>query len=521
MKYIKENIFLLATALVLIAGSAAIYVFGSSANEAADKGVADRQQLANKMGGLSAKPVNAKVVESAKAQIQSMQEAAKKVVDFCLERSSHNTVITLSPSENEKVPVFPMNEKRYRDESLGLLFPRQYIKDMQDLLAIVKAVAPPTAEDLRNEATRFGAKDAAASPGNPGVPAMPDAAPGPDTGGRMQLRQLRGMGERGGDTAVRPMTPVVQPTGGDANKPVEDTAETKAMRNLIWKYSREGWIYADRDSLFIPSVMTETGASKEYDESELWMAQVGMWVQKDVLQAIQKTNEAAQKANANEEVQGVAASAVKRLVNFSFHGYCMKGSAGGGKLAYLHNSMTRGADIPPGLTGRVTCPAYDVLHYDFTVVIPMGYLRELYKNLRLQNFHTVLDVQIEPVTDPTSSGSFGSSPMGSSGSALSPFYYGTEPVVQVTIVGELLVMADASRGRMDPNTKQWDPAYPPLMPKAILNLMKNLDASAIRPEDTARMSQSGNVAGGAPGGAARPLARPRATAGPAAAPGAE
>jgi hypothetical protein len=82
--------------------------------------------------------------------------------------------------------------------------------------------------------------------------------------------------------------------------------------------------------------------------------------------------------------------------------------------------------------------------------------------------------------------------------------------VQVTIVGELLVMSEASRGRMDSKTSKWDPNRPALMPKSILTVMKTMDSSALRPEDMARLGQS--AASGGPGGGSGGMPGPRPSA---------
>ena len=123
---------------------------------------------------------------------------------------------------------------------------------------------------------------------------------------------------------------------------------------------------------------------------------------------------------------------------------------------------------------------YDVVHYDFTVILPARYLRRLYENLRLQNFHTVLDVKIS-----MPGGDSGMSPAAQSRAGESYYYYGTDPVVQAKITGELLLLTDWTRGRWDAVKKEWDKDYPPLMPEQFLKWIAR-DASVLRQEDQTR-----------------------------------
>ena len=89
--------------------------------------------------------------------------------------------------------------------------------------------------------------------------------------------------------------------------------------------------------------------------------------------------------------------------------------------------------------------------------------------------------------------SFGDDPEGSwegtvPGAAL--YYYGTEPVMQVTIKGELLLLTGWERGTADPNTPgKFLDKYPPLVPTEMLQQQfpPGPGNPALRPEDAARL----------------------------------
>lgn len=282
--------------------------------------------------------------------------------------------------------------------------------------------------------------------------------------------------------------------------PTGPTSQEKAERNLIWAKSQKGWIYANELSLY--AQLVATGASGDYADDDLWMAQVGLWIQKDIAEAIHRTNEHAQQNTLVNNAKGVPSSAVKRLVGTRIRGYVLRSGTGsspgagpGGTALSARSAGTDGGIVylalpggsagPPTLTGRACNKLYDVIHYDFTVIIPAAYLRRLYENLRLQNFHTVIDVVIGAPGTETGRGAATARAQGDS-----YCYYGTGPVVEATIVGELLLLTEWTRGRWDAKKKIWDKDYPPLVPEQFLARISR-DPEALREEDKTRI-------GGAP-----------------------
>ena len=208
----------------------------------------------------------------------------------------------------------------------------------------------------------------------------------------------------------------------------------------------------------------------DYTDDSLWLAQVGLWVQRDIVDAIIKTNEQVQQTASGGQ-KGVAASAVKRLMSIDIRGYVLSatGSGEAAALQYLEIGGKKNSKPAPRLTGRSCNELYDVIHYDFTVVIPMQHLLRLQKNLMAQNYHTVLKIDV------------------AKSAQSSVHFYGTDSVMRVTIAGEMLMLTDWTRGRWDKNAKQWDKNFPPLMPERVLEQIRTIDAGAIRDEDSKRL----------------------------------
>ena len=126
-------------------------------------------------------------------------------------------------------------------------------------------------------------------------------------------------------------------------------------------------------------------------------------------------------------------------------------SGGGGGPA-----VPRGRGDSESFTRRTCDKRRDVVHYSFTVIMDPKYLPALQKNLMKQNYHTILDQPslVQEVPDDTSG-----------------YCYGYDPIMKVTIRGELLLLTDWER---------------PLMPKVVLARLRASDA--LRPEDQKRLT---------------------------------
>jgi len=291
------------------------------------------------------------------------------------------------------------------------------------------------------------------------------------------------------------------------------TKVTDQVRDdLVALAGARGQVYADQKSMHqaVPAEMN-------YPDDELYLAQVALWVQQDIIAAIVKTNQQFQRRGDTRKLEGVAASAIKRLVYLDVRGYVVmaKSEVVGspahgappdqypsmvpvqptraqqvGKAGYIGSAP--GAASVPQLTGRVTNPLYDVVHYELTVVMVDRQLMQLYRNLLASNFHTILDVEIGKVGRPVL-------PLGMPQPVVSGseglYDYGPDPVVQVRITGELQLLAEFTRGRWDAEANDWDKTCPPLMPKEFLRKLDAQDSSALREEDKRRLTAWPGAAG--------------------------
>ncbi len=473
MNFLKENAFLVSTAAVLVIASTGLLVWASREGGTGSDYAALRTKYSREIAALSRPPrVNKGVVDAAEQRVSVMRGHHLKVAEDFLERGSGYPVMRFAVEDvgaDRPRRAFPIVPKLYDQRGLRLVFPVRYRDEVKALLASLRPTEPPTKEEVDKERERAEAKSAAAGVAPAGS---------------------RSAGYSGG-----PATPA----GGPGKS--EPTPAEIALRKLVLAKAAEGWVYADESAMHValPAVMN-------YPNDELYLAQVTLWVQQDVIAAIRKTNDDAQRRFAVKKLRGVAGSAIKRLVGLNVRGYVMRQrpralpayGAGGpgprvgpmaarqaaGRVVYVGFATMKSVPVPM-LTERVCNKLYEVVHYDFTVVGSDQELLRLYTNLLARNYHTILDVRIdEPGQQPAQAGA----PMRALGAPAEDRYdYGPHPVVQARIVGELLLLADFTRGRWDEKAKEWHATHPPLMPAEFLRKMNEVDPGALREEDKERL----------------------------------
>jgi len=283
-------------------------------------------------------------------------------------------------------------------------------------------------------------------------------------------------------------------------------AVAQGWRDAMVARAGEGRIYAKIDALDLTFLTLDPNASAE----QLWTAQVNYWVTRDIVAAIRGANAEALDPLPKDEQQ-VPQAPIKQLVSIQVAPTYYTGgtppllgrsatqgpatpaySEFGYMEAYPEEGPPRGRMAVPAptqailgetLTGRVSTPEYDVAHYQFTAVLPLRYLRLLEKHLTAGQLHTILDVEMQAVT-PGVEAATARSERGSpreAATAAAGLYYGTEPVMQVTIYGEFLLLTNWARD---------------LTPIEALVLRLGRQSTALRSEDRQRLPTSPAMTGG-------------------------
>ncbi|MBS3734286.1 MAG: hypothetical protein KGY99_05095 [Phycisphaerae bacterium] len=290
-----------------------------------------------------------------------------------------------------------------------------------------------------------------------------------------------------------------------------EAAETFAWPDAQHHQARNGRIYADvtaLDRYFVEGNYNPTPI-------QLWQMQVNAWVQKDILAAIEKTNDEVL-APLPEDRRNVLSAAVKRLVEVRVarqyytgeqtQATGMRDSMSGRGPSFGPPRKTGAAPGGATLTGHVSSKDFDVVHYGFVVVMPEQHVARLMKNLTSGTYHTVLTCEMASVEQPRpivlpaepERRDGDRRPRGEQRDARE-YYYGPEPVVAVTLVGELLLQTDWARGKPHPEQKDmwllWNPdktatadepwivSDKPLVPPKALRHMLSDVREALRPAD--------------------------------------
>ncbi len=488
MKFLKENMFLVVTAAIVLVGGTVWFLVRNSRNNRADAAGKAYASVGKEISSLASSGVNQAIVNDAERRVKGMRNEAEKVVGEALLRNRRDYEVMSFKISGRTVPAFPCDPEFKDREILRLLFPEEYRLGLKDLRETLKPTVPPTDEEIDNEIARIDASAMPEEKPDQPKPTTPrpvirrsagaEGGGARNTGGEGGARRIAG-GERSG---------LVRRSPGRGVK--RSVVEQQALNNLIISKSEQGWIYADKEQVRASrgDMRSAAGGTSgrgaiyvalplaDYNDDSLWLAQVGLWVQQDIVAAINLTNRQVRQT-ASGRHSGVAASAVKRLMDIDIRGYVLRGDGdGAAALQYLDLGESKTSKPVPQLTGRACNKLYDVIHYDFTVVVPMRHLLMLQKNLMMQNYHTIL---ANSITRPAQS---------------DIHYYGTDSVMEVTIVGEMLMLTDWTRGRWDKQAKEWDKNYPPLTPVLFLEKMRDINAGAMRKEDNKRLPKAG-VAG--------------------------
>ncbi|TWT44098.1 hypothetical protein RAS1_05050 [Phycisphaerae bacterium RAS1] len=229
--------------------------------------------------------------------------------------------------------------------------------------------------------------------------------------------------------------PPTPPTGGTPGSPEErkDPKYDKFIRaNVIKAGSVRCYatVSPARPSFHIAPIIDPSDAPSA---DQLWFAQVGLWIQQDIVAAIARLNEetAAKLGSVPATVEHLP---VKRLESVSLSGYIlgdkriefpmMTGGAGPG--GGRGPGPAPGAAPPPGvpgtgaptsLTGRTSDDRFDVIRFTITVVVDQRELLRLIDQLTRQNFYQCVDCDYIIAREEPTVG----------------YYYGAAPVVRATI----------------------------------------------------------------------------------------
>jgi hypothetical protein len=189
--------------------------------------------------------------------------------------------------------------------------------------------------------------------------------------------------------------------------------------------------YAGPRSFHVAPILTVD----QFGPDLMWTAQVSLWIQQDVVDAVAALNASAlQKTQADASVEQ---SPVKRIETVRVWGYQLAG----GLLPFPVDSEAQGGLAPPtgpSFTGKISDDQFDVVRFTVALVVDQRELLHAVDAIGKQNFYKCTNPEFVAMTPENT-------PPG--------YLYGTAPCVRATIDFEgYLARA----------------VYKPLMPKEIL-----------------------------------------------------
>ena len=250
---------------------------------------------------------------------------------------------------------------------------------------------------------------------------------GPSGGrGRGGGRSAGGMSGGGSTYAV----------GGDPKYDPVYRARVAKAKNILCYYSPTTFHVS-------PIALDETTSPPP---EEMWFAQVSLWVQQDVVNAIKQLNQSA--ANEIKDIEPcVEQVPVKHLEAVRVLGYYASPNeeAPSGTIQFPatdFGTMMQGVNADASLTGRRSDDQFDVVRFVVSVVIDQRDILQFIDQISKVNFYQCISMRYDRV-DPQTAQNEG-------------YFYGTQPTVRATFVFEGYMSREV---------------YEPLMPEPVRKLL--------------------------------------------------
>ena len=414
MDFLRRHMFYIVCGLASV-GGIVISLFGLRAMPRVMAGMEEAKTVYGQLQSLESQPVNERSVELEERRIEMVLDDCSKVIANAKEL--YNTEL-LVPA------AFPEGGDHARRQ-----FRTEYERAMDRLFASLGSGLPANDAEIKIMKQRIADAEASAA-------------------------------ELGGERppAGPPRTPsgVLTPAGAwhDAAARAHMAAAQRIYCYAIpLRIARPPRIVASLDYDY---AMKDTGSVDAPYPEDAWRAQVGYWVQKDVVEAIAALNqEAAEEAKRRGEDLWVGIMPVKDVISMRVSEYILEsdeeavGGAAGGEDEALpcgnaNTVFTRSATLPDG--------SYEVVQYSVKLVMDQRDIPGLINRLSRNGFDTLLRVAYAAVPP---------------NREMQGKIYGSEPIVSVVLDFERVMLGEVFR---------------PLMPAAVCEYLE-IDCASYKGEE--------------------------------------
>jgi hypothetical protein len=171
--------------------------------------------------------------------------------------------------------------------------------------------------------------------------------------------------------------------------------------------------------------------------ADMWMGQIAYWIQRDIVDLLK---------DLNKDSNSVLDAPAKRLVWVKVERqYVGEGQYEAMAAARTEDQSVVIHDTSVSVTGRLSNPLFDVVHFEFEVVIDSRRINSLLRRLVGKNLYCILRVDYEAVNHIQA--------------MEQGFMYGTMPVVKLTVAGEAIFLRQAYADMMPLSIKELLPGF--------------------------------------------------------------
>ncbi len=310
----------------------------------------------------SLQPVNQQIIE----QLQAIREENERQVKQTLEELAK--LGTHSPLHPDVFPrVNPMNQQA------PFQFKHAYAEAQRQLLTVLNAKDAPTAEEVREEERNLEIRRLRAE-------RMLDLGRG------VEERPQPGSGRRA--VPVRPTPTVRDAKPRESMTPEELVREDPTVRVSLMR-ARGTYCYAGEGNLDQRPGVT---AVDRPTVDEMWYAQMALWIQQDVIQALAVLNRReADALQARGEHPWVGNLPMKHLLRFTVGGYLPpKEGAAPTEMGRMGFGSGSSAATTEAFTQRGGTDSVDVIHFSLDLVVDARKLPAVIDEICKAGFYTPL-----------------------------------------------------------------------------------------------------------------------------------
>lgn len=448
MRFLKTHLISLLSGVMALAFI--VVAFLGMSSSAAQTEMERRKSAASRIDSLKRAPKNEASIKAEQRRSDRFQE-------------EYDRTLEAAKSINRRKPltegVFPIASA----ESLPYKFKEDYEKAMKRLPVILLAGELPNAIEIDEESQNVEdaidlerEKEAEGGEAKPAIRAESARYPRsvrPSEFGRRGRPMARGRDERRfvvgivGDGAFEPLGPPGGDSfgrggfggvrfGGGGGRDFNSSGEPRFNAVFRANVSKAksircyaGWL----DSFDIsPIVQLNTAPTP----TEMWFAQVGLWVQRDIADAIAALNEefAARVKDADAYVEHMP---VKRIEFVRVWGYQLPGRLWAFPTVAQRGGNEKAPD-GPSFTGRVCDEQFDVVRFSLVVVVDQREVVKLIDRISRANFYQCTNTEYATTESATGEG----------------YMYGTAPVVRAKLEFEGYMARDVYKALMPKDVRE-------------------------------------------------------------------